>query len=139
MRHGITLIELTIVVVIVGVVCAIGVPALLRFLDRTRVRHATNEIVATLALARTTAVAREAHITTLFDADRSSVTVTAGADTIVTRELGAVYGVSVRSNRDSTVYGPAGLGYGAANQTVIVRRGGAVDSVIVSRLGRVRR
>jgi prepilin-type N-terminal cleavage/methylation domain-containing protein len=139
MRHGITLMELTVVLVIVGVLCAIGVPGLLRFLDRTRVRHATNEIVTMLALARTTAVAREAHIATLFDASRSSVTVTAGADTIVDRELGAVYGVTVRSNRDSTVYGPAGLGYGAANQTVIVRRGSAVDSVIVSRLGRVRR
>ena len=139
MRRGITLIELTLVLVIIGVLCALGVPKLLRFIDRSRVRHATNEIVSALAMARTGALARQAHVTVLFDPDRSSVTVTAGADTIVDRELGVVYGVAVRSNRDSTVYGPTGLGYGAANQTVIVRRGSAEDSVVISRLGRVRR
>jgi len=139
MRRGITLIELVVVLAIVGVLCAIGIPHLLRFLDRSRVRHATNEIVTTLALARSTALVRQVNVATLFDPVRSSVTVTIGLDTLLARNLGAVHGVTVRSNRDSTVYGPTGLGYGAANQTVIVRRGSAADSVVVSRLGRVRR
>ena len=139
MRRGVTLIEIGVVVVIVGVLCAVAVPRLLRVLDRARVRHATNEIVTTLALARTTAVAREVHVTAHFDPARSSVTVTSGGDTIVARDLGAVYGISLESNRDSAVYGPTGLGYGAANQTVVVRRRMALDSVIISRLGRVRR
>jgi len=139
MRHGITLIELAVVLAIVGVLCAIGVPNLLRFLDRTRVRHATNEIVTTLAVARSTAIARQANVTTLFDPVRSSIAVTMGADTLLARNLGAVHGVTVRSNRDSTVYGPSGLGYGAANQTIVVQRRAAADSVVVSRLGRVRR
>ena len=139
MRQGVTLIEVLVVLVIIGAICGIGIPRLLRYLDRTHVRHATNEIVATLALARTTAITRGAHVATRFDAEHSVVAVTIGADTIVTRALGAVHGVRIRSNRDSTVYGPSGLGYGAANQTVIVDRGGASDSVVISRLGRVRR
>ena len=139
MRRGITLLELATVLVIMGVLCAIGIPPLLRFLDRSHVRHATNEIVAVLALARTTAIARQTHVTVRFDGGRSAVSAAAGPDTIVARDLGAVYGVSIRSNRDSTVYGPAGLGYGAANQTVVIERGSAADSVIISRLGRVRR
>ncbi len=138
MRHGATLLELAIVLAIVGVLCAVGIPRALRFLDRARVRHATNEIVTALAVARTTAVARQAHVAVRFDAVRSSVTVMSGSDTLVSRELGAVYGVSILANRDSSGYAPTGLGYGAANQTVVIRRGVAADSVIISRLGRVR-
>lgn len=139
MRKGVTLMELVLVTVIIGALCALGIPRLLRYLDRTHVRHATNEIVSTLALARSAAMARGAHVTTWFDSASSIITVTAGTDTLARRALGEIHGVRVRSNRDSTAYGPAGLGYGAANQTVIVRRGYASDSVVISRLGRVRR
>ena len=141
MRHGITLLELAVVLVILGILCGIAAPALLRHLDRARVRHATDEIVTMLALARTTAVARESHVVTYFHAADGVVAVIAheGSDTVVARPLAAVYGVSVQSNRDSTTYGPTGLGHGAANQTIVVRRGEAIDSVIISRLGRVRR
>ena len=139
MRHGVTLIELTVVLLIIGVLCAIGIPSLLRFLDRTHVRHATDAVVTMMALARTTSIARGTYVVTHFDSPRSSVTVRASLDTIVTVDLAAAHGVSIRSNRDSTVYGPTGLGYGAANQTIVVARGRAVDSIVVSRLGRVRR
>lgn len=131
--------ELVVVAVMIGALCGIGVPRLLRHLDRTHVRHATSEIVSTLALARATAVARGTHVATRFDAASATITVTAGDDTVIVRSLGEIHGVRVRSNRDSTVYGPAGLGYGAANQTVVIERGSASDSVIISRLGRVRR
>ncbi len=139
MRRGITLFEIGVVLVIVGVLCAMAVPDLLRLMDRTRVRHAANEIVTTLALARATAVAREVRVAARFDPVRSTVVVASGGDTIVARDLGAIYGISLQSNRDSVVYGPTGVGYGAANQTVVLRRGRAVDSLIISRLGRVRR
>ena len=138
MRRGITLVELVVVIAVVGLLCAIGIPALLRQLDRARVRHATTEIISTLALARTTAVARETYVTTIFDSARSSIFMVTALDTLVTRALGVLYDVELRSNRDSTVYGPNGLGFGAANQSVVVQRGSAVDTVIISRLGRVR-
>lgn len=138
MRRGLTLIEVTVVVAIIALIGAIGTPALLRRLDRSKVRHATSEIVSALALARTTAVAQEARVSVIFDSTRSAIVVTVGEDTLVARNLGDVYGVHLRSNRDSTVYGPTGLGYGAANQSVIIRRGSAVDTVVISRLGRVR-
>ena len=139
MRRGASLIELVVVLAAIGVLCAIGASRLLRHLDRTHVRHATDEIVAMLATARTTAVAREIHVTARFEAARSVVTVIAGADTIAMRAIGDLHGVRLRSNRDSTVYGPTGLGYGAANQTLVLERGRAIDSIVISRLGRVRR
>ena len=139
MRRGVTVIELTVVILVVGILCGIGMPALLRQLDRTRVRNATNEIVSALALARTTAISRGRYVAVGFDSGSAKVVVTAGTDTILIRRVGEVYGVTVRSNRDSTVYGPTGLGYGAANQSVVVSRRDVADTVIISRLGRVRR
>jgi len=36
-------------------------------------------------------------------------------------------------------YAASGLGYGASNLRVIVRRGASADTITVSRLGRVKR
>ena len=130
--------EVTIVVALIVLIGAIGTPVLLRRLDRSRVRHATSEIVSALALARTTAVARETRVSAIFDSTQSAIVIAVGNDTLIARMVGAVYGVQLRSNRDSTVYGPTGLGYGAANQSVIISRGAAADTVVISRLGRVR-
>lgn len=138
MRRGLTLLELAVVIAIIALTAAIGTPALLRRLDRSRVRHAVSEIVSALAMARTTAVAQATHVAVLFDSVRSTVVVVAGSDTLVLRSLGEIHGIELHSNRDSTVYGPMGLGYGAANQSIVVRRGAAADTVVISRLGRVR-
>ena len=138
MRRGLTLLELAVVIAIIALSAAIVTPALLRRLDRSRVRHAVSELTSALALARTMAVARTTHVAVFFDSVRSTVVVAAGPDTLMVRALGAIHGIELRSNRDSTVYGPTGLGYGAANQSIVVRRGSAEDTVVISRLGRVR-
>jgi hypothetical protein len=52
--------------------------------------------------------------------------------------LGHAHGVALSSTRDSLAYDVRGLGYGAANLTMIARRGAAAESLVVSRLGRVR-
>ena len=138
MRRGVTLLEVAVVVVLVALITAIATPVILRRLDRSKVRHASSEIVSALALARTTAVAREGYVTVRIDAARGAITVVTGKDTLLTRPIGEIYGVGVRSNRDSCTYGPTGLGFGAANQSILVERGSAVDTVVISRLGRVR-
>jgi hypothetical protein len=42
------------------------------------------------------------------------------------------------ASRDSMAYFPDGLGMGGANLTVIFRRGGAADTVLGSREGRIK-
>ena len=138
MRRGVTLLEITVVIALIALIGAIATPALLRRLDRGKVRHARTEIVTALSLARSTAVAREAAVSVTFDSARAALTITIAGDTLVDRPLGAIYGIELRSNRDSLAYGPTGLGYGAANQSVVISRGTASDTVVISRLGRVR-
>jgi hypothetical protein len=46
--------------------------------------------------------------------------------------------VALEATRDSLAYGPDGLGVGAANLRLVLRRGAAADTLSVSRLGRVR-
>ena len=138
MRRAHTLAELVVILVIVGIICAIAVPRILRDSDRARVRGAVREVVNALSAARSAAVARGRHVGVRFDPATSTVLVTAGGETILVRDLDAVHGVTITSNRDSLAYAPTGLGYGAANQTVVLERGSAVDTVVISRLGRVR-
>jgi type IV fimbrial biogenesis protein FimT len=138
MRRGVTLLEIAVVIALIALISVISTPALLRRLDRGKVRHATNEVIAALSVARSTAVAREQAVSVTFDSVRSAVTLTVAGDTLLDRMLGAVYGIELRSNRDSLAYGPTGLGHGAANQSVVIARGATADTVIISRLGRVR-
>ena len=52
--------------------------------------------------------------------------------------LGHAHGVSLVTTRDSIAFDARGLGYGAANLTLVARRGAAADTLVVSRLGRTR-
>ena len=63
----------------------------------------------------------------------------AGIDTIEHRPLHEVHGVSMSTSRDSIAFAPSGMGFGAANTQIILRRGNAADTIAVSRLGRARR
>jgi hypothetical protein len=54
------------------------------------------------------------------------------------RAIGFAHGVRLGGTRDSLTYDPRGLGRGAANLSIVVRRGTIAETVFVSRLGRVR-
>ena len=139
MRPGQTLPELVVVLAMIGVLSGIAVPNVSAARDRAVVRDGATELVAVLAAARAAAQRRGAAAVAAFDAPGGTARVIVERDTILVHQLGAELGVSLRTSRDSVVYGPSGRGYGAANTTLIVARGAAEDTVTVSRLGRVRR
>lgn len=137
--RGFTLVEMVIVLAIVGILATVCLPAFGALRDSTAVHGAATELMAELAVARNTAILRGVRVAVRIDALRGVVTVHTDDDTILTRSLRADHGVTLRTTRDSIAYTPTGLGYGAGNTTVLIRRRRASDTVVVSRLGRVRR
>ena len=139
MRRGTTLPELVIVLATIGLVTAISIARLGALRDRLSVKAASNETVATFALARRWSLSRATRTAIGIDTTAAALTVRSYADTIALRRLGSSHGVSLAATRDSMAYAPNGLGYGASNLSLVLRRGQAAETVFVSRLGRVRR
>lgn len=107
-------------------------------MDSIEVRGAVTEIEALFSTARHAAIARAAQSTLAIDVARGIVSVQVGADTIKMREVSRAHGVTLQTTRATITYAPTGLGYGAANLSLIVTRDRVADTVLVSRLGRVR-
>lgn len=137
-RVGFTIIEVTVVLAIAAVLFAIGLPRAWAFVDRIEVRGAVTEIESLFSLARHVAIARGEQVTLDMDATNRLISIRAGPELIRTREVGAAHGVTMSTNRTSITYSPIGVGYGASNFTLIVSRNRAADTIVVSRLGRVR-
>jgi len=137
-RHAFTIIELTVTVCILSILSAIAIPWAGKILDRVRVRGAAVEIESLFSAARHIAIARAAHATVEIDTVAQSINVSVGSDTVRKRKIGAAHDVQLSASRARMSYSATGMGYGAANLSVVVRRNSAVDTVFVSRLGRVR-
>lgn len=138
MRHAFTIIELTVTLCILSILSAITIPWAGEVLDRVKVRSAAVEIESLFSAARHIAIARAAQATVEIDPAAQSVSVSVGGDTVRKRDIGAAHDVRLSSTRARMSYAATGMGYGAANLSVVVRRNASVDTVFVSRLGRVR-
>ena len=113
-------------------------PPAAKLLDSIHVRGAVTDIASLFSSARHIAIARSAQSTVEIDTAARTIYVTVGIDTVRKREVGSEHGVQLSSTRAHMSYSATGIGYGAANLSVVVRRSAAVDTVFVSRLGRVR-
>ena len=138
MRHAFTIIELTVTLCILSILSAITIPWASEVLDRVKVRSAAVEVESLFSAARHIAIARAAQATVEIDPAAQSISVSVGGDTVRKRDIGAAHDVRLSSTRARMSYAATGMGYGAANLSVVVRRNASVDTVFVSRLGRVR-
>jgi type IV fimbrial biogenesis protein FimU len=136
--RGYTVLELVIVVTISSIILAIAIPPAQTMLDRLSVHAAASDVASILSTARTLALAGHAAVAVDVDPASGVVRVRRGAEMLLARNVGQAHGVRLERTRDSLTYDPRGLGRGAANLSVIVRRRSAVETVFVSRLGRVR-
>lgn len=138
LRKGFTIVEIVIVITIAGFLSAITISRAGGFIDRIEVHGATMEAESMFSRARHIAIA---HATpTILDIDpvRGTLSIRGSTDVLSSRDLRAAHGVDVDTNRTSITYSPIGVGYGAANFTMVLSRGRASDTIYVSRLGRVR-
>ena len=138
MRHAFTIVELTVTICILGVMSAIAMPSVGKLLDSIHVRGAVLEIESLFSGARHIAIARSAQTTVDIDTVDQAIYVSVGVDTLRKREIGKDHGVRLSATRVRMSYSATGMGYGAANLSVSGRRNSFVDTVFVSRLGRLR-
>ena len=136
---GYTLVELLIVVTIATIALGLALPAMKRGFDRLATRSAANDVVSAFFVARAAAVAAARPTTVAIDSTGRVSVLTYRGDTMMTRAVARLHRVTLTRNRPQMTYTPAGLGYAGANLTIVLRRGRAVDTVVVSREGRVRR
>ncbi|MEP6833126.1 MAG: prepilin-type N-terminal cleavage/methylation domain-containing protein [Gemmatimonas sp.] len=137
-RSGFTLIEQIVVITVLGILAALAVHTIGQQLDKLAVRAAARDTRDVFASAREFAVARGVRTAVQIEPLPAEVSAHASADTIISRPLGTLHGVTLSTSRDSMAYSPSGLGYGASNLRIIVVKRSAAETVTVSRLGRVR-
>ena len=136
-RSGATLIELSLVLAVAGIATGMTVPRIRTAVDRLALRGAVQDVRLAFAVARDQAVRRGDYVSVVTDS-AGRVRVVSNSEVLFARDIMRGRGASVSATRDSVTYAPTGLGWGAANTTVIVRRGTRADTIVVSRLGRVR-
>jgi prepilin-type N-terminal cleavage/methylation domain-containing protein len=140
-RNGFTLIELLIVVTIVGILTIVTAPTGRRIMVNNAVRSAKQEVAATLAVARASAIHN----------GRTTRFVRSGNIVHVRLEVGSQYDtvgvplnlyehrVAISMSPDTIRFDPRGFapGVSGAYQAIRLSRGTRTDSVCVTRFGRI--
>jgi Tfp pilus assembly protein FimT len=136
--RGATLVELALTVALVGILAGVSLPRVATAVDRASVRGAAQDVVLALAAARAAATRRGDYVSFVADPRAGRVRVVSGAETLFERDVARLRGVRLDASRESVTFAPTGLGWGAANTTIVVSRGDLSDTITTSRLGRVR-
>jgi prepilin-type N-terminal cleavage/methylation domain-containing protein len=141
MRRGFTLIELVVALVVIGVTLTLALPRLGDTLDRIAVERSAADLAVALGTARNAAVMWSTRARLMIRAD--SLRIDRWSDTgwaVHKAWPGPVsHGVAVEVSNAQVVFGPTGMGWGASNTQVVLRRGSHSATLTTSRLGRVKR
>ena len=135
---GATLVELTITFSVLGVLMAIAVPRSAHVVERLTVRAASQDVLFLIAAARNAATRRGDYASFVADPRTGKVRVVSNGVTLLERAVADSRGVKLEATRESITFAPTGVGWGAANTTIVVSRGSRSDTIVTSRLGRVR-
>ena len=141
MAKGFSLAELCVVLLIIGLLSAFGLPRLARLLDWIATDHAAREVTTALAVGRNGAVlqATRARVTISGDSLRIDRMGAVGWEPWWRRAGPRTLGVALEVSNPVVVFGPTGMGWGVSNTTVVLRRGSQVETITMSRVGRVKR
>lgn len=138
--RGSTVLELLIVLAIVGTVLMIAAPRFATWSDRLAAEQAARDLALFYHQARTAALFRGTRVRLEFD-QRTLRAVFEGVtdSTFLERPGPARHGATLSASRSVIRIYANGLGLGAANTKLVVRRGAAAESLTTSRLGRLKR
>jgi prepilin-type N-terminal cleavage/methylation domain-containing protein len=135
-RRAVTLAELLLVVVLIGVLLAIGIPRVVSVADRAALRAARSNLLRSLDAARGTAIRRGQPIDLISSGGMLQLHDGTGPLWQLPGPEGL--GVVLQGLATPIRFGPSGIATGAANRTLRLHRGKDTMMVILSRLGRIR-
>jgi Tfp pilus assembly protein FimT len=128
------------VVTLIAHMAAFGIPRIARWLDWIATERAAQELASFYHRGRLAAVFRSTRVRLEFGADTLRAVFEGAEDsTFIVTPGPARHGVALRVSRPVIRIHPNGLGYGAANTKLVLRRGAAAESLTTSRLGRLKR
>jgi len=142
-RRGFTFVEMMTVIVLVGIIAALGIPRLRGSLEKQNVRSGKAAIATLVATARSVAVQRSCPATLNMNADSVWVTACgvnppAASVTVGTKKfVASAYGVTLSSTAPTLVYDPRGLSTQFVTTTVHIIGAVYRDSVIINQVGKV--
>jgi prepilin-type N-terminal cleavage/methylation domain-containing protein len=142
-RRGFSVIELLVVLIVSGVVMAIGVPRFAAMRDRMSLRSAKQQMAAYLVTARASAIRRSA--TAVFSVSNSTISAKVKLPDGTQSSLGGTVplvsarGVTVspggNSTPDTIAYDSRGMANLQSTRVYVLTRNSKKDSLCVSRLG----
>jgi len=140
MPRGFSLLEIVLALALVAIVSGIALPRLQRPLDRMAVERAVYDVSAAHQRARSIAIARNRIAVLQIEADSLRIRVLSGIDTSTAwaRAGPASYGVTLQGPTQWLHFEPSGIGFGFANGTWTLAKGGSQRRIVISRLGRLR-
>jgi len=140
MSKGFTLLELMVVITLAAILFAFWVPRAANLMDWIETERALRDVTTALAVGRNGAVLQSTR-----------ARITLAADTLRIDRFGAQgwepwwrvpgpssRGVTLVTSNPVVIFGPTGMGWGASNTTVILRRGSQAETITLSRVGRVK-
>ena len=144
MPKGFSTLELLVAMAVIALVTAISIPTVGHLLDRIAVTQSAHEAATFIQANRLNAILASRNVRLFFGSDEytsHAETRTPGEmDSLLLRWNGPTrLKVSLTVSRSVIRFQPTGIGYGAANTTLVFRRGRAADSLSTSILGRIRR
>jgi len=95
-QAGFTLVEAMVVVAIVAIMAAVGMPNFIRYVDNNRLRAAGRDVSSDISDTKSRAVAQNAAYRITFNVSGNSYTIESPADTVVQTKSLAGYGSGVR-------------------------------------------
>jgi Tfp pilus assembly protein FimT len=138
---------MVIVVVLIGVLLTVALPYFRSSTIRADVTGAMDAVSAVHAVAKATAIqrGRTTRLVMLHSSTYKILVIATkvtgtGVDTIgQVQDLGARFGVTYTTTRDTLTFTPRGIGLDLSGTTVIISKGAILDTLTISAAGRLSR
>jgi type IV fimbrial biogenesis protein FimT len=138
MKRAFTLLELMLVLAVLGILLAVGVPAVSQLLDVIEVDAAAAHIAAAHQRARLLAITRSQVIRLVIDGSRIGVYPRTGTTPLWSEAGPNEARVTLAGPPRQFTFSPEGFTLGLSNASLQLTRGASRRTVVISRLGRVR-